>query len=61
MRQLPDIVNEKDSNRKGEAIVTHLGGLVKEMIALTPYLLKGFDEAIKRINDREVSLLSKEN
>ncbi|MDQ0089895.1 hypothetical protein J2T12_003308 [Paenibacillus anaericanus] len=61
MRQLPDIVNEKDSERKGEAIVTHLGGLVKEMITLTPYLLKGFDEAIKRINEREVSLLSKEN
>ncbi|MNI33888.1 hypothetical protein D3C73_878570 [compost metagenome] len=50
MRQLPDIAMEKDVIRKSEGIVTHLGALVKEMIRITPYLNKDFEEAIKRVN-----------
>ncbi|MNW44046.1 hypothetical protein D3C74_212630 [compost metagenome] len=55
MRQLPDIIVEKDLIRKSEAIVTHLGGLVIEMVRITPYLNKGFEEAIRRINERNMS------
>ncbi|MNJ01613.1 hypothetical protein D3C76_1408670 [compost metagenome] len=60
MRQLPDIAAEKDITKKSEAIVTHLGGLVMEMVRITPYLNRGFDEAIRRINDRNLSAGIKE-
>ncbi|MOA68001.1 hypothetical protein D3C78_1954190 [compost metagenome] len=56
MRYVPEIVETKDSMRKGKLIQNHLGVLIEEIIKFNPEMKSIMERAIKRLNHFEAKI-----